>query len=141
MNLDLANLRTKIDSNDPFMSGGHQILKIRLFPKKIPDWINDLEKIRQLLLRSFPKLAIDSNQRKAASRWARIINLYWVMGYTRMQVVDEINDQTGENTETFDSINSTIRSIKRVSEGLRADGTGLKSNKRGGRRVKHARSQ
>ena len=126
---DFANLRTKIDSNDPFFKGSRMI-EIPIYEKKIPKWINDAEKTQEILLKSFPKLKTDPNQRKAAGRWNRIIHLYWHLNYTHEQIVSEFND-TNEKQETLYSIRSVIRSIKRVSKGIRANGTGKFSGKRG----------
>ena len=119
-----AQLRRVLDGNDGFISGGNQIVGARTYKRKTPKWVLDDKKIGILLLRSFPKLATNSSQREAAGRWAAIIHLYFRMGYTRNQVADEIGS-------TEEKIKSIIRSIRRVFKGLRANGSGKLSGKRG----------
>jgi hypothetical protein len=115
-------LRQLLDGDDPFLSGGHQILKIRRPRKKIPAWVNDKKKIRELLIRSFPKMKFDFYQRERAGRWAQIINLYFQEGWSRGQITEELKDRWP--LITYDAVESIIRSIRRVSKGRRANGTG-----------------
>jgi len=126
-----AQLRRVLDGNDGFISGGNQIVGARTYKRKTPKWVLDDKKISALLLRSFPKLATDGNQREAAGRWAAVIHLYFRMKYTHAQVADEIGS-------TKEKIEYVIRSIYRASKGLRADGRGKLSGKRGRPKVKHA---
>jgi hypothetical protein len=128
---DTAELRQSFDGKDPFMTGGHQIMKVRKKEKIVPKWINDQVKIRQILLESFPKLATDSVQRTRAARWARVIQLYYKMDYTDGQIVDELNDENPDSTVTLYQIRSIIRSIKRVAIGRSANGTGQRGRKPG----------
>lgn len=123
MKKDFAQLRERLDSNDPFMSGGHQIMKTagatqhnaRL--RRIPVWANNDEQIRQLLLQSFPKLATDPKQRHRAGRWLQVIHLYYRVGYTRGHIAVELKI-------TEDQVRDLIRNITRAANGKRADGTG-----------------
>lgn len=136
MNSDLEELRGKIDSNDPFMTRGHQILVARTYQKKkTPLWVNNKEETRKILLRSFPNLILDINRRARAARWARLIQLYWVVGYTHGQIVSELNDgKDGLEPVTLYAVRSALRSIKRASEGRRANGSGNFTGNRGGKR-------
>jgi len=124
-----SQLRRVVDGNEGF-SGGSQVVGARSYKRSIPRWALDDKKISALLLRSFPKLATDGTQRAAAGRWAAVIHLYFRIGYTRNQVADEIGS-------TEEKIKSIIRSIRRVFKGLRANGNGKLSGKRG--RPKNAR--
>jgi hypothetical protein len=110
-----------IDSRYPFASG-HQVRNPsgrashseRL--KRIPEWAKHNDQIQALLLRSFPKLEIDPNQRNRAGRWARIIQLYYRAMWTQSMIAEEMGLR-------LSNINATIRSITRAAEG-RQSGTG-----------------
>ena len=99
-----------------------QVVQARTYKRKKPTWVWNDKKIRDLIVRAFPKMETSRTQRESAARWASVIHLYFRMGYTRAQIAEEIGSTTGK-------IHGIIRSISRVSKGLRADGTGrLKSN-------------
>lgn len=118
-NYDYEQLRQHLDSNDPFMSRGHSIIKIRKGwrKKQVPEWATNDRSIQALVLRSFPKLKSDNEQRRRAGRWVRVINLYFRMGWTRGQIADEL-----ETTPTI--IRSIVQAIRRVAAGRKANGTG-----------------
>ncbi len=118
MNRDFQQLRTILDGDDPFMVGGHQKSSLRKKERIVPEWTKNDKKVREVLLRSFPKLRTDPKQRRQAARWARIIHLYFRMQYTYRQVADELD-------MPLKAMESMIRSIKRVAAGKRANGTGL----------------
>lgn len=106
------------DGSEPFMTGGHQILKIRRgVQKQIPTWANDDKAIKKFLLRSFPKLQTNDRQRRSAARWVRIIHLHFRAGWTRGDIAEELH-------LSLDSVRSAIRNIKRAASGIRARGTG-----------------
>ena len=81
-----AELRTKLDGREPFVNGGHQILK----PQErgwheVPEWILDNKRVGEVLLRSFPHLNDRRSpkyllHRTKATLWMRIINLYFRNG-------------------------------------------------------------
>jgi hypothetical protein len=112
----MAQLRNVMDGGEQFM-GGHGIVKARTYKRKVPEWTKSDKAIRKVILRAFPGLASDPEQRKAASRWANVINLYFRLGYTRSQIAEEIGSSSSK-------VHGVIRSILRVSKGLRANGTG-----------------
>lgn len=111
-------LRGQFDGQDPFMTTGHQIITVRRGTHKIPDWTKDKTRIQKLLLRSFPKMMVDSKQREQAGRWARVIHLYFRMQMTSGQVAEEMELPKKK-------IYDIILRIQRVSHGRRANGTGL----------------
>jgi hypothetical protein len=112
-------LRTKLDGSDPFVSGGHRIIKIRTAtPRVIPDWTRNDKEVRKVLLRSFPKLNEDPIHRSQAARWTRVLHLYFRMGLTRGQISKEMKLSASQ-------VNSFILTLKRVGAGHRADGKGL----------------
>src|SRR5689334_8296630 len=61
---DMAKLRRKMDGDDGFM-GGHQIKKVRqlIGQRDTPEWSASDTEVRKVLLRAFPKLNKDKNQR------------------------------------------------------------------------------
>jgi hypothetical protein len=105
-------LRKKLGS-----AKGYQILKIRRPRKKVPDWVNDEDFIRALLLKSFPGMFEKTRERARAARWVRIIYLYFRLGWSRGQIAEEFQ-------ETYSSVDSAIRGILRVARGTRCDGRG-----------------
>jgi hypothetical protein len=117
-------LRGLLDGNDTFAQGGHQIIKIRRPRKQIPVWVYDFPKIQEMLLRSFPKMIKDADQRKRAGRWARVINLYFRQQWTRGQIADELG-------MTYNHVNALIAGIKYAAKGLTTEGKKrLKVNRR-----------
>ena len=84
-------LKKKFDRHDPFMDS-HQVLKVRKRKRKIPEWAMDDDKVREILLRSFPKLDIPgSSDSIKAGRWVRIIYLYFRIGMPRNHIAEELN--------------------------------------------------
>jgi hypothetical protein len=106
-----------VDKKDPFASG-HQVKRPlkRASHKQIPEWAKDNKQIQALLLRSFPKLKTDQNQRDRAGKWAQIIQLYYRVSWTQDKIAAEMG-------LTPSNVNATIRSITRAAEG-RQSGTG-----------------
>jgi hypothetical protein len=123
-------LREVLDSNDSFIVGGHQIVHARSYKRETPAWVTKNSEIRKLLLRSFPRLATNERQKRAAARWAMIIHLFYHMGYTSSQVAEEMG-------LALNKVKAICKSIRRVSKGLRADGRGKLTGKLG-RPKKHA---
>ncbi len=115
-----AELRESFDGSDPFMTKGHQIIKIRKGwrKKQIPEWATSDKAIQKLVLRSFPKLKTNDKQRQAAGKWVHVINLYFRMGWTRGQAAEEMH-------LTPKQVKDLIQSIRRVAAGQRANGTGV----------------
>lgn len=118
MNEDLKQLRKKIDGDDPFMSHGYEIKKIRTREKVAPVWVTSDVKLRKLLNEVFPKWRTEATQRKRAARWAAIITLFYRMGMSKAQVAAELK--------------TTPTVINRVLQTIRARGEGrvLKANQR-----------
>jgi hypothetical protein len=110
MNKDFQQLRRVLGGNDPFMNQGHQIVTLRKRKRPIPEWVMSNQKIREVLLRAFPKLAINQRQRDRAARWARIIHLYFRLQWTSRQVADELG-------VTHASVTSITRAAVRVAAG------------------------
>jgi hypothetical protein len=89
-----AELRESFDSRDPFITGGHQILKPRGNLHYVPEWIWNNNAVAEVLLRSFPHLNDRRSKKYVQHRlkarlWMHIINLYFRNGMTLTQVVDE----------------------------------------------------
>jgi DNA-binding CsgD family transcriptional regulator len=120
------SLRTFFDSNDRIRmalsyhgfrrSGGHE--------SRRPKWVDSPAAIREFLIRSFPKLATDPEQRERAARWAYIIHLYWQAGQTRGQIALELGI-------SFSQVHNLLNRIRRVAKGQSANNTGAHGRKRG----------
>jgi len=114
-----------LGTNEGFMTGGYTTVRARSYKRTIPSWALSDKEVQKVLLRAFPRLATDENQRESAGRWITVIHLYFRLGYTRGQIADEF-------ATTTERIKGVIRSIYRVSKGRRADGKGpLKRLKKG----------
>ncbi len=90
-----GELRGKFDGQDPFMTGGHQIIKTRRIQRTIPDWAKSNRKLREILLLSFPYLKTNDNHRKRAARWVQFIQLYYRMNMTEGQVAAHTGTTVG----------------------------------------------
>jgi hypothetical protein len=100
--------------------GGFQIKNIRRQEREVPPWASTNEGIRKVLLTAFPKLHFDKNHRKRAGRWAQVIQMHFLIGWTYTEVAAELNI-------TLETIKSLIRSVNRASKGLRANGSGTRT--------------
>jgi hypothetical protein len=126
-NLDFEGLRQVLDSNDPFVAGGHRITKARTGSHKrgVPEWANDPKQLQALIRTSFPKAyytpaqeaigyKVSPYQRRCARRWAMVIHLYFVNKYSAQEVAQEMDLMEGQ-------VRAIARSIRRAVSGLRAD--------------------
>ena len=84
-------LRGKMDGRDPFVSGGHQIIKVPQSPRQTPLWARDKKTISRILLAAFPKLESDPKQRASAARWAVLIQLYFRTLMSRKQTAEQMS--------------------------------------------------
>ena len=116
-----AQLRWKFDRNDPIFHGlrfGGIGKRNGGRGKRTPSWTRSDAEIRELLLRSFPKLLTDPRQHEAAARWALLIYMYWRRGLTHGQIVVELN-RGEENSPKFWNLNkvrSLIHRIRRAAD-------------------------
>jgi hypothetical protein len=121
MNKYFQQLRKVFEGSDPFMGnrhrGGHQIVGPRRRKRSVPAWARSNEKIKAILLRSFPKLKTHPGQRVRAARWARIIHLYFRMQWTYTQVAEELVMKPA-------NLHNMTTSIRRAAAGKRANNTG-----------------
>jgi hypothetical protein len=125
-NPDFAYLRTRLDSDDPFMGKGHQIHKIRT-RKRLKstnvDWFSNDENVRGLIDSAFPKWRTNSTHLDGAGRWAHVISLYYRRGLPQKTVAFEMRlGRGGELT-----VREILKRINRVVRGKRADNTGARS--------------
>lgn len=97
MNDNLAAIRQSVDSDELLVTSHGDAISTsrhRSFgrdQKIIPTWAKSDAEIRKILCQVFPRLAHDARQRKAAARWLRVIYLYFRIGMTRGQIVDELH--------------------------------------------------
>ena len=94
-----------------------QIIKIRRPHKRIPDWTRDNKKVQEVLLRSFPDMEWNDDQRFRAGRWACIINLYFRQNWTRGQIAEELN-------MTYERVKAALQRIRRAGAERRTDNKG-----------------
>lgn len=110
-----SELRTHLDSNDTFVSGGHGIIKTagatrhaeRM--KRVPVWALDDEKVKQLIRYRFPRAATSPNQRRLAARMLRLIYLYYRVGSTTGAVAEELK-------MSLNAVKCMIRRINKAME-------------------------
>jgi hypothetical protein len=114
-------LRGKFDGQDPFMTGGHQIIQPRGGNRVIPEWAKSDVKIQKILLRSFPELKTNPAVRVRAARWMVIIQLYYRMQMTNTAVAAQAK-------LPIKVTNRLIEYIAKAAKGRRADnGRGKKT--------------
>jgi hypothetical protein len=121
-------LRQRFDGSDPFVAGGHAVRGGGMTRNadrvaNTPEWANDNLQVRELLLKVFPKLATDENQRKRALAWATIIYLYHRCGMTQLHISMRLG-------WTENRVKMMIRNINRAATG-RSVRTGKPRGKRG----------
>src|ERR1700688_655382 len=112
-------LRKKFDGADSFVDGGHitggkPSTSHTERVAKTPEWANDDQQVRLLLLKVFPKLETDEKQRARAAKWAQIIHLYFRMGWTDSRIALELKI-------SLVSVGSLLRAVRRAASGKRAD--------------------
>jgi hypothetical protein len=115
-----ANDAKKINSVASDFIFSSQILSVRRQKRVTPDWVSDDKQVQALLLRVFPKLKIDLNQRQKAGRWARFIQLYFKTGLSYREVAEEM----GERKET---IHTLRRRVVRAQRGQPLNGVKRKN--------------
>ena len=92
--------------------GGYQIHRVPYRnnkQKEVPAWAIKDESLRTVLLTAFPRLHTNLSQRKAAARWAQVIQLYYRQGWTETEVADEM-------MEKVNSIRCLVYHIRKVAE-------------------------
>lgn len=113
-----SELRQKIDGSDPFMTGGHQIMKTRTeMDREVPAWAKNDAEVQKVLLRSFPKLGANPKQRARAARWARVIHMYFRVQMTHSEIAAELKVPRK-------TINYLVLRITRAARGESTDGRG-----------------
>jgi hypothetical protein len=76
----------------------------------------DDKKLADFLLKVFPLLETDEQQRHSAARWAQVIVLYFRCRKTRLETADEMRD-------SIQSVRAIVRSIYRIMAGKTTRGT------------------
>lgn len=98
------------------MSHGHQIIKVRQGKKRrVPDWVDDDDRLQKVLLTSFPNMLDNQKQRDRAGRWARIFYMYYKGNYTARDIAQELDMTIGH-------VRMILVGIRRVANGGRYDG-------------------
>lgn len=111
---DFNELRQSFDVQDPFMTTGHQIVKMRRGNRETPDWAKNKQEIQKVLLLAFPKMRANATQRIRAGRWVRALYLYYNTNMTQSQVAEEM----GVSPKT---VNNVLYRASLVAKGKRTD--------------------
>src|SRR6266850_8035817 len=90
-------LRQHVDGADSFMTG-FQIGHARSYQRMPPAWTQNNLTLRHVLETAFPKHRTDPRQRRQMGRWAQVITLYFLLGYTAQQVAEEMDVKTSTVT-------------------------------------------
>ena len=100
-------------------TGTHTTLKRSVGLKKArPAWVDNKQKLSELINQFFPQQKSNPGQHHAALRWMRIIHYYWLNGWTRRDIAKQFQ-------MTIDQVHNLLRRISRAAQGRRADGRGL----------------
>lgn len=115
-NMHLGKLRSALDEAGFSSRSGFQVKNFRTgYKKETPEWARMKEGIQKILLTAFPKLNMSPSQRRRAGRWAQVINLYYLKGWSVSEVAEELNEDPRV-------IKRLTMSISRVSKGFTVDG-------------------
>lgn len=107
------DLKTFREAGVDAFTGGFQVGAARTYKRMPQIWANSDLEIRKVLLTAFPRQATNPKQRAKAGRWLRVIHYYFRLGYTRVQIAEEMGN-------TVSAIHTLIRSINRVRKGKMA---------------------
>ncbi len=110
----LQTLDSVVGADDRFMQG-HQIKKIRVRERLIPEWTIGDQEIKTILLTVFPKMFTEERQHQRASIWLRVFYLYYRIGLTEFQVAREIGINRNQ-------VSMTLRTLTYASKGLTKHG-------------------
>lgn len=94
----------------------------------MPEWFRNDRKVKEFLLRRFPKWRTDSSQHFKAKKWATIIHDYFLRGMSDAQIKE------GHPNLLFTSrhqVSREVQLIKFAAKGLRLDGRKPTGRKRG----------
>lgn len=117
----IGELRAFVDGDELLFpwngkNSGFQIKHFRTgYDREVPDWARDNKSLQNLLFTAFPRLHTSPSQRRRAGRWAQVINLYFLKGWSVTEVADELNEDPRV-------IKRLTLSITRTSKGLTVDG-------------------
>jgi hypothetical protein len=142
---DFANLRQHLDSDDPLIWGvkvlgagqaGHNERVANT-----PEWATNNAHVRAVLLRAFPRWNTNQTQYERALGWVYIIQHYFRMGETALQIALELRhmdkskevalelqggkapkQEKGEIEKLIKRVTDTVDRISRVAKGLRTNG-------------------
>jgi hypothetical protein len=89
-------------------ASGFQIKHIRQEEKDVPDWAKKNEEIQKILLTAFPNLHVNQKQRQKAGRWAQIIRLHFLLGWSYSEVAEELNVKPNVVLMTIRGIKYTV---------------------------------
>ena len=110
--LDISKLSGAIDTTRDGVNVGFQQAQFRTgYAREIPAWARSDADMQTLLLTVFRRLHRAKSQRQRAGRWALVGRLYFVLGYSREEICNELS-------LTDRSVRSLIDRISRQAEDL-----------------------
>lgn len=110
----LGQLRRFFDGSSQFL-GGHQIVTVRRIRHKAPLWILNDTKIKEILLRSFPKMFTDPKQRFRAGRWFNVAYWYFRIGASRSEIAEAMGIKVK-------NVSDILQRVSRAAQGYSTDG-------------------
>jgi hypothetical protein len=135
-----SELRAFIDGNDPFMTGGHQIIKLREVHRRPLPWMLNATTTAAFLLKRFPFLkrpcgngVADVNRRYCSCRpcrhnstaglWMFVIQICFLMSEPAVEAARLWNlSHPCEHHIKDAAVRRVIQMIFQANEGLRLDG-------------------
>jgi hypothetical protein len=118
---DYHKLRQKFDGSDQIIRGlkvfGNGLAGHDQRVANTPEWVRNDAAVRAVLLRAFPKWNTNPTQHERAGRWARIINLYFILGYPASRVAMELrHDDAEKSARVAQGRDATHAQPSRISE-------------------------
>jgi hypothetical protein len=133
---DNQRLRGNFDGDDAVMCRGFGIVAPRCLQETLrcdesdpcdPHWFNNDSTVRDFLLKRFPQMADDRNQRRSAAKWHEVISRYFKMGLAARRIEADLKDEQGWTI----SVDCVVQQIRRCRQGLRPNGKPYSIRKRG----------
>lgn len=125
---DYTRLRQLFDGDDPIAGGmqnrggGHSGHNQRV--ENTPEWATDDARVREILLRAFPRLHTNPLQRERAGKWMRIINDYFRCSAKALEIAVQFNHEFAITVSR--EIETLLRNAARYHVGSDAHGRILK---------------
>jgi hypothetical protein len=108
LRLQIYQFDRRFDSGYNSCQRGYQPTKVEEFDGEVPKWASDDSKLRDLLLRAFPRLHTDQKQKLGAARWLKVVTLHYRLRWTESQIAEEME-------LTISAFRSMVARMKRTA--------------------------